>query len=174
MLTHDEKREVIRNHGRYFGLRTFIETGSADGNNIIALNDDFDLLITVELDSDNYHQVARNTLFMPKIRPWWGDSEIVMGYLMRVIQEPALIYLDAHWNGKALGVSGRTPIRAELDHALFPDLNHVILIDDAHQFGDDEDYPTLDWVQGYVAQRRPDREYIVEDDIIRIVPKSLL
>lgn len=168
--TSEEKREIIRQYGQKYGLRTFIETGSADGNNIIALNDDFDFLITVELDVDNYHQVARNTLYLPKIRPWWGDSEIVLPYLMQIVQGPALIFLDAHWNGKVVGMAGHTPVRTELEHALHGNANHVILIDDVHQFGSDPDYPLLEWVESFVKERRPGHRFSVADDIIRITP----
>lgn len=173
--TAEEKRAILRHHASYFKLRTFIETGSADGNNVMSLYDDFDMLITVELDRDNYHQVARNTLYMPKIKSWWGDSEIVMPYLMQIVKEPALVYLDAHWNGQVVGKSGHTPIRAELDHVLSCDLDHVILIDDAHQFGEDPDYPDVEWVKEMTRQRRPGaREFFLEEDIIRIIPKVLL
>jgi hypothetical protein len=172
LLDAEGKRQVIRNHAKYFELTTFIETGSADGNNIIALNDDFELLITVEIDRDNYHQVARNTLYMPKIKCWWGDSEIVMPYLMRMVTEPALVYLDAHWNGRQVGKSGHTPVRAELNDVLLVGIPHVLLIDDAHQFGKDPDYPTLPWVENYVRERG--YEFFMEDDIIRCVPKALL
>jgi hypothetical protein len=44
----------------------------------------------------------------------------------------------------------------------------VILIDDARCFTGENDYPTLDELKSFVAERKPNHKFSVEHDIIRI------
>ena len=52
-------------------------------------------------------------------------------------------------------------------------LPHMIAIDDARLFGTDPAYPTVAWVQQYVARYRHRYRFELEDDIIRIVPVGM-
>lgn len=52
-----------------------------------------------------------------------------------------------------------------------PVRGHVILIDDARLFGT-PGYPTLEAVRGEVERQRPDLDWSVELDVIRLVPRG--
>jgi hypothetical protein len=64
-----------------------------------------------------------------------------------------------------------TPILGELEAVLaHPVKRHVILIDDARDFRHDKGHPTLDELRAFIAARRPELHFEVEDDIIRLLP----
>lgn len=147
-MTADERVETLRVYGGVLGLRTFVETGTADGATTLALKNDFDRLITIELDYERYlHVLTSDFVPYPQILPIWGDSGKVLVELVHWLTEPALYWLDAHYCG---GVSGDedTPIRTEL-LAIGKSAREgsLIVVDDAHLFGIDPAYPTLGWMQ---------------------------
>ena len=49
--------------------------------------------------------------------------------------------------------------------------NHVILIDDAREYTDQNDCPTLEPLRMFIKARLPYHEFDVQDDIIRIYEK---
>ena len=49
----------------------------------------------------------------------------------------------------------------------------MILIDDARLFGTDADYPTISYLTEFLLARRPQFDVLVQDDIIRVTPKTL-
>jgi len=99
-----------------------------------------------------------------------GDSTTELKKILARLTEPAIFWLDAHASGgeTATGVL-ETPIQSELrcilDH---PVKAHVILIDDAREFGMGKDYPTIRRVRKLMASTY--RGFEVKDDIIRITP----
>ncbi len=103
-----------------------------------------------------------------------GDSGVEIMNLMSKIDEPALFWLDAHYSG---GVTAKgeidTPIYKELHHILnAPDRGHVIIIDDARNFGSDRNYPNMEELKDFVNSKRANLEIAIEDDSIRITPKQ--
>ena len=97
-----------------------------------------------------------------------GDSAGALPFILSKLKAPAVFWLDAHASG---GETARgaieTPIESELAAILnHPIKTHVILIDDAREFGMGKDYPTLKRVQKQVAGTYQNFE--VKDDIIRI------
>jgi hypothetical protein len=81
-----------------------------------------------------------------------------------------LFWLDGHYSG---GPTGRgdsdTPIRAELATVLGGPHRHAVLVDDAHCFTGEGDYPTLDEVKTIATQLRPDAQVAVMDNVITIL-----
>jgi hypothetical protein len=92
-----------------------------------------------------------------------GDSAVELPKLLQSISEPCLFWLDGH--------SDKTPVMEEL-HAIYTHgaYKHVILIDDANNFGTGEFYPTMDAVRELTAREWPGAVVEVRDNIIRILP----
>jgi uncharacterized protein YdhG (YjbR/CyaY superfamily) len=66
-----------------------------------------------------------------------------------------------------------TPIREELTLVLeAAEKRHVVPIDDARLFGMDPAYPSIEELRTLVTSKRPDLEFTVDDDIVRIAPKN--
>lgn len=171
MLTAKARVNLLRDYGTKWLLNVFVETGTADGYTTLALLDDFQRLITIELDYDRYlHVVVTRFLPFEKILPLWGDSEKVLLEVCYHLDQPALYWLDAHYSGGVRGNSD-TPVEKELATvASYAQPGSVVLIDDARLFGLDPSYPTIEWVNGWADNN--DFDIDIQDDVIRLTPRE--
>lgn len=171
-LPAEQRREIIRQYGRDCGIRTFVETGTADGETVATVFTDFDLIYTIELDEYLHFQAIARFVDLPKVHCLLGDSGVILPHVVAELTEPALFWLDGHYCGGARGDID-TPIVAELEAALKAPAGSVILIDDARLFGGGKehteeffDYPDVSWV----AQTAGNHGFSFElkDDIMRL------
>lgn len=180
-LPAEERREILREYGKKYNLRIFIETGTSVGLTPWTLMNDFDHLFTIELSEDLWVNAVRMFRKYPHVECLLGDSGVLLPRILEQIDQPALVWLDGHYCG---GDSARgrvsTPIRDELYALLMDTKRHVILIDDARVFDGGEehgmyehymDYPSLKWVRE-VAETNG-YSYTLEDDIIRLLPSEI-
>ena len=91
---------------------------------------------------------------------------------MARLDRPALFWLDGHYSA---GITARgdrdTPVLDELRHILSAqEARHVIVIDDAREFGVDPGYPTAEELTAFIRSMRPSARINIEDDSIRITP----
>lgn len=167
------KHRAMRAYAEQFGLKVFIESGTYYGDTVEAVKPLFEQVYSIELSRDLHERAKKRFRSDRNVHLILGDSGERIGALMKDVDRPALFWLDGHYSG---GETARgecdTPIYEELAHILkAPDLGHVILIDDAHCFGNDPGYPTLDDLVEYVHTFRSDVAIAVEDDSIRITPR---
>lgn len=167
------KHRAIRAYAERFGLKVFVESGTYYGDTVDAVKRLFERVYSIELSRDLHAEAMKRFRSDRNVRLIWGDSGERIGALMQDIDRPALFWLDGHYSGGETARGERdTPIYQELSHILkAPDLGHVILIDDAHCFGNDPGYPTLDDLTKYVRSLRHDVDIAIEDDSIRITPR---
>ncbi|MCB9495805.1 MAG: hypothetical protein H6686_02855 [Fibrobacteria bacterium] len=170
---HMAKRLVLQSLAKLHGLSILVETGTYYGEMIAALRDDFETIYTIELAKPLHRLAQRRFKNSPHIHVIQGDSGQQLQQILPRLDKPTLFWLDGHYSS---GVTAKgesdTPILQELDHILnAPDLGHVLVIDDARDFGTDPGYPTLETVREFVLSRRPSMEFHVETDSIRFTPK---
>jgi hypothetical protein len=125
------KHLFIKWTAKRYGLKAFIETGTAYGDTVWAVRKSFKKIYTVELDKNLFCHSAVRFFIYRNIEMRSGDSPQELKKILKYIDEPCLFWLDAHWSG---GVTARgkvdTPVIDELK-AIGKDVsNHVILIDD--------------------------------------------
>lgn len=166
------KQDALRAHAERYGLRIFVETGTFLGDTVEALKGLFERVFTIEISSELASNARKRFKHDRHIRVIEGDSGKELQRLIPEIDGPCLFWLDGHYSG---GITGRgekdTPIYEELAHILgAPDLGHVIVIDDARLFGADPSYPSIEALETFVRERRPNVEIVTESDSIRIVP----
>ena len=135
-----------------------------------AMKKSFKQIISFELDQALARQAQQRFANDHHIQIVQGDSGKLLGDYLATIDEPCLFWLDGHYSG---GITAKgaleTPIKNELAAILsHPVDGHVILIDDARCFTGENDYPTLDELQNFVAERKPNHKFSVEHDSIRI------
>lgn len=92
------------------------------------------------------------------------------------VTAPCLFWLDGHYSGGGTAQAHLdTPIIQELgtifDH---PVSTHVILIDDARLFDGTHDYPTIEQLRKFFAEKRPQYHFSVVNDIIRAHPPGTI
>lgn len=177
-LEAPERRKLLRDYGRQYKLRTFVETGTHLGETCWFLRDDFDRLFTIELFPEFYNNAVerfRGT----KVSPVFGDSAEMLAQVLGGFEGPALFWLDGHHSGPgtAHGAVKGTPVVEELETLFADPRKHVILVDDARVFkGQPEngdyphyaDYPTCEWVEEQA--RAHGYDYELRDDVMRLTP----
>jgi hypothetical protein len=168
------KHHVILDHARRFQTRVLVETGTYVGLTVAACLRAFHEIYSVELDRALYEEALRKFAPFSHVRLVQGDSAEALGKILAVLEEPALFWLDAHYSG---GITAHgdlpTPVMRELEAiSAHPVRGHVVLIDDAREFGRVDGYPTVATVRALVGARRPDWTMTVEDDIMRVVPTA--
>ena len=167
---HIIKEELIRDFAKNFNTNTLIETGTYLGDMVQAMKKSFSRIISFELDQTLATQARERFDGDHHIEIIQGDSGKLLGEYLGGIDEPCLFWLDGHYSG---GITAKgaleTPIKNELTAILsHPVDGHVILIDDARCFTGENDYPTLDELKSFVAERKPEHNFSVEHDVIRI------
>jgi len=167
---HVVKEELIRDYAKKFHTNILIETGTYLGDMVHAMKKSFSRIISFELDQTLAAQAQNRFAKDDYIEIVQGDSGKLLGDLLATINEACLFWLDGHYSG---GITAKgaleTPIKNELIAILsHPVDGHVILIDDARCFTGENDYPTLDELRNFVAERKPDYKFSVKHDCIRI------
>src|SRR5215218_1363118 len=167
---HIVKEELIRDYARTFNTNVLIETGTYLGDMIHAMKKSFARIVSFELDQKLAAQASERFSADKHVEIVQGDSGKLLGDHLSTINEPCLFWLDGHYSG---GITAKgtleTPIKNELTAFLsHPVDGHVILIDDARCFTGENDYPTLDELRNFVAERKPNHKFSVEHDVIRI------
>lgn len=138
-----------------YGLRTFIETGTARGESLAyaATRPDFTALLSCEIEPLMVAGAVARFNEDPRVKILRMESSLFMQMFCRSGLPPALFWLDAHYPGADVGLAGyadeadaslRLPLREELEQiARHRAGRDVILIDDLriYEIGDWEDGP---------------------------------
>ena len=164
------KQRTVREYAKIFSVGTFIETGTYLGDMVNAVRDTFHNIYSIELDNTLYKQAKKKFSRHHNISIFHGDSSKVLPVILAGIKEPCLFWLDGHYSG---GITAKgdlnTPVVQELNCILGHIVEkHVVLIDDAHLFTNQNDYPSLERIRKLVSDRYPDWKFDIKDDIIRI------
>jgi hypothetical protein len=169
---HKVKQQTLQIHAQRFGLSILVETGTYHGDMVESMKHRFNRIYSIELSHRLYTEAKDRFKSATHIELIHGDSGVELAKLMKVIDEPALFWLDGHYSaGETARGNKDTPIYEELAHILgAPDHGHVIIIDDARCFGTDPAYPSIQALEEFIRSKRPNIDILVQDDSIRILP----
>ncbi len=174
---HIEKQEVLKRYAKQYGLRTFVETGTYRGDMVEAMKNTFTRIYSIELGEDLYRRARKRFRRHKHIEIIHGDSGKVFKKLIPNLITPTLFWLDGHYSGSVTAKGEKdSPIYEELSHIFNnPEVGHVVVIDDARCFSspDCQDYPSLSELKEFVLSARPDVCITVDNDSIRILPRSI-
>ena len=169
---HCVKEQVLLRYARDYRLRTLVETGTQRGAMIAALVDEFATIHSIEIVPELYEHARRHFRQSPHVRLYCGDSARLLPQILAGLDEPALFWLDGHFNSGAPQAGAMvTPILSELA-CLFvaPRLGHVIVIDDVRLFRAEAGYPELHTVLASIEQVGG-WDTLIEDDSLRLTPR---
>jgi len=141
------KRAVLRGLAKSHGFRIFVETGTYYGETLSALRGSFDDLYSIELSEDFYRRATKRFRGDSKIHLWQGDSGEVLTEVLKLVDMPALFWLDGHYSGEPTAIGAEmTPIFRELKQISEQPLQdkHLIVVDDARLFNGTDGYPTME------------------------------
>jgi hypothetical protein len=170
---HVIKENTIKEYARNFNTRTLIETGTYKGDMVQAMKKHFDRVVSFELDPLLHEEARKRFAADQNVSIVLGDSGQILGEHLASITEPCLFWLDGHYSG---GITAKadlnTPIKNELHQILNHNVSgHVILVDDARCFNGEDDYPILQQLKDFILNIKPEWEFSVHDDIIRVHQK---
>ena len=171
-VPHAVKQMALLSFAQEYQLRVFVETGTYFGDMVAAMTDHFDEIYSIELSKEYYERARKRFKGLRHVHLVRGDSGKELENIARQISQPALFWLDAHYSGGSTARGNNdTPVFEEL-HAVLSSKGAcgVIIIDDARFFGRDPNYPSIDQLRDFVASIRPDLDFIVENDSVRITP----
>jgi hypothetical protein len=123
-------------------IKIFIETGSADGDGIdSALNAGFEKIISIELNPILYEKCKNRFKNNSNVELFCGSSEVLLPTILSKINEPFLLWLDAHFSGgEYIGELMNHYLPKEMSCILPYSVkfnNSVIMIDDMNFFKND-------------------------------------
>jgi hypothetical protein len=165
------KQRIVDRYAGQYGLKVLIETGTHYGDMVAALRMRFTRIDSIEIYKPLYLKSLERFAGAEHVYLHHGDSEKILPAILAALAEPALFWLDAHYSGEGTGKGNLdTPILKELKFILAHPLKHVILIDDARLFVGRDGYPGVSALRDFLNRQSPDKQFVVQDDIIRITP----
>jgi len=167
------KQKTLKKNGKKYNLRVLVETGTAGGDMIRAMKNNFDQIFSIELSTEFFERAKSNFKKYDHITLIKGNSGEKLAELLPKISEPILFWLDAHYSGEGTAKGDiETPIIKELT-TIFSRNNKkdVILIDDARCFDGTHDYPTIPQIEQLIHKNGDVFVLKIENDIIVIAQK---
>ena len=182
-LPAEERRLILRQYGKKFGLNIFIETGTNNGDTPWFLQDDFNELHTIELGKAQFLAARERFRHVPQVTCYHGDSTTQLAAVLSEITEPALIWLDGHYSGPGTASGTQNcPAMDEIRAIIADGRPHVVLVDDARCFYGGQHnpiggnpmydhYSTWDSLENVQALAESGGyTFVIKDDIIRLTP----
>lgn len=178
--SYDLKKEILKGYQNLYGLNILVETGTFLGDTVEFFKNSFDKVYSIELSEELANKAIRRFEGQKNVQILNGDSGEILSDLISEFKGPALFWLDGHYSSefflnseyiKTARGEKNTPIEKELDILLKSNKKNVILIDDARLFNGLNDYPSLSAIRKKVKAATIPYHLIVENDIIRIIPK---
>jgi len=159
------------------GAKVFIETGTYRGGTAEWACRHFADVQSIEWSEAIYRETKARIGGLPNLTLHCGDTREILPQLVQALDKPAVMWLDAHWSGKATaGISDQCPLLEELTIIDRAGPEVAMLIDDARFFLapppeplNIDDWPDLGTVVQTLAKGR-ERYVAVTEDVIVAVP----
>jgi hypothetical protein len=162
------KEKIIKFYAKKYNIETLIETGTYEGEMISALEKEFKRIFSIELDKTLAEKAKIIFSNCKKITIIFGDSGKKLKEVLKEVRSPCLFWLDAHYSGgKSARGKKETPIREELKEIVKHSKEHIILINDANNFGEGN-YPSYEEIKKIIEGNF---KLKIKNNIIRIYPK---
>ena len=165
---HAVKQMTIAEFQGKSGHSILVETGTYMGDMVEAQKRIFDKVYSIELGKELFENATKRFEDDKHVSIFQGDSGKVLVDIIKLIDSPAIFWLDGHYSA---GITAKgekeCPIFEELD-AIFngKQLNHILLIDDARCFIGENDYPTIENLQKYISSKNPNYKMEIKNDAI--------
>lgn len=165
---HAVKQITIAEFQEKSGYSILAETGTYMGDMIEAQKRIFKRLFSIELGQELYENAVKRFQNDKHVSIFQGDSGKVLADIIKLIDKPAIFWLDGHYSAGITAKGDKEcPIFEELD-AIFngKKLDHILLIDDARCFVGENDYPTIENLKKYISAKNSNYKMEVKNDVI--------
>ncbi len=166
---HPVKQFAIKECQLKSGYNILIETGTYKGDMVAAQRKNFTHIYSIELSTKLWADAVKKFQSFDNITILQGDSGNVLKDIIKLLDQPAIFWLDGHYSaGETAKGDKECPIFEELDCIFINNhFKHVLLIDDARCFNGQGDYPTIENLTEYIKSKNNQYQLEVKDDIIR-------
>ncbi|MBN1638898.1 MAG: hypothetical protein JW866_08015 [Ignavibacteriales bacterium] len=171
---HIVKVNTIKRYAKENDISNFVETGTYLGDTIDAVVNNFKKIYSIELNRILYKRAVRQFGKHSNVKIIQGDSALELRSVLKILKEPALFWLDAHYSGKGTSKGKQeTPIADEVQSVLNTIIGStsIILIDDARLFKGENDYPKLSEFKNFISKIYS-KKVVIKNDIIAIYNRS--
>lgn len=160
-------------------LNLFIETGTYKGGTAVWAAQNFKQVVTIEAHPPRYEKTAAALAGKyPNLSFRLGDSRRLLRSVLKEVDEPALLWLDAHWCGNyelSQENGDECPLVEELKIVASCDIfiRHFIMIDDARLFLNPPPRPhnPTQWPEmKEIVSLLPGRAITIFEDVIYAFP----
>jgi hypothetical protein len=166
---HAVKQKVISEYQKKHKCKILVETGTFHGEMIEAQKRSFEKIYSIELDDKLHSEASKRFIYDRNIHLIKGDSAVQLFEVIKKINEKSIFWLDGHYSGSYTALGNlECPIHGEIDGIFSGYIkNHIILVDDARCFVDENSYPTKEKLFNQIKNYNPEYKMSVEEDIIR-------
>ncbi len=160
------KQKAVKNYGKKYNIDVLIETGTARGLMVDANKKNFKKIVSVEFDKKLFEGAKKKFEKYDHIKIYLGDSAKLLKKMIKKFNHPCLFWLDAH-------SKTYTPRMKELEIIMKSKFKHVILIDDARCFLNEEiNYPSMEYLEKFIKTSKyfENYKFFYKNDVIYILP----
>jgi hypothetical protein len=116
--------------------KQYIETGTYLGDGIKHVINDYEIIHSIELSEKWYQHNVKQFKNNKNVKMYLGDSKKILPELLKTINEPITIYLDAHYSGGTTAFGEEeVPLLFELEVLKERKYDDIIIIDDCRLLG---------------------------------------
>lgn len=162
-----------------YELNTFVETGTAYGYTAEWASKHFDRVITIEKSLALHEKAVQRFGARTNIEFVLGDSRAALARIVSGLTEPAVFWLDAHWDGDGTssGQDDPCPLVEELRQVGGGPVPHFLFIDDARLLcsppplpHEPHAWPTIDEVIEALRATMTRPYIVIFEDVVVAVP----
>lgn len=114
----------------------YIETGTYLGNGIRDVLDEYENIHSIELSEKWYKYNVDQFKTNKNVHMYFGDSKKILPQILKNINEPVTLFLDAHYSGGTTAYGEEeTPLLYELEILKERKYDDIIIIDDCRLIG---------------------------------------
>lgn len=173
-VTFGIPKQLVSQLKEIFNIDTFIETGTYKGKTTSWAAGNFKEVHTVENSKILFDNAVKFLAKYPNVTCHLGNSAQKLGEILKTLNAPAILWLDAHWcGGDTYGETDECPLMQEIELVNNSAYDHIIIIDDARyfskppaQYHKSNQWPGLNELIPALKERRNYYTFISEDVIV--------
>lgn len=169
------KENIIDRYKTKYQIDTFIETGTSYGDMVWRQRNNFAKIYSIELGTHLAKFAEKRFRKRKHIEIRQGNSNTQLQQVLSQVASKSIIYLDAHYSGPDC-VRGYQDcvVSDELPAIIKTNIDHIIIINDAHLYKGERDYPSIEVIRKYILHNYPLSIVKIEDNciIIELITKA--
>jgi len=181
-MGHNFPKQLALNLQKAANIQVLIESGTYKAQTALWAEQHFAKVYTIEAYRPRFEKtlasIPNEVINRKRIHFIFGDSRDQLKHVLNEVNDPAILWLDAHWiNDSPVDAQGECPLLGELEAINNHNLSdhHMVIVDDARLFEappphphDPKDWPPISTFINKIGTGK--RFVMVDHDMIVSVP----